>query len=87
MEGRGGDVIWLLRAWDWIVQTLASRMLFRRLLLLWAMCLTTLVILRVTEVQVLTGATAGGATIAVSAIGILATICMLYQYLRDKDGD
>jgi len=73
------------RFWQFIVSTLASRMLFRRLVLMWAMGLTTIVVLRVTVPEVLGSATAGGASIAVASIGILATVVGLYQWLRQMD--
>lgn len=76
---------WLVSTWGWVVSTLSSRMLFRRLVLLWAMSLTTEVVLRVTAPEVLSAATAGGASIAVASIGILATVVGLYQWLRQKD--
>lgn len=69
----------------WIEALVAAPKFFRRVVLIWAMTLTTIVVLRVTTPEVLTKATAGGATIAVSAIGILLTVVTLYQWLRQQD--
>lgn len=60
--------------------TLSDRFgLNSRLALWWAIFLTTFVVERVTRPEVLTNATGAGATIAVGAIGILATVVGLYK--------
>ena len=60
--------------------------LVRRLALVWACWLITVVVLRVTDPAVIVslGGTAAG-TIVVSVIGILATVIGLYQHHRSKD--
>jgi len=56
--------------------------LHSKLALWWAVALTTFVVERVTRPEVLDGATGAGGTIAVAAIGILATVVGLYKDVR-----
>jgi len=69
----------------WIEALMAAPKFFRRVILIWDMTLTTIVVLRVTEVEGLTKATAGGATIAGAAIGGRLTVVTFYQWLRQQD--
>lgn len=59
--------------------------LVRRLALLWAMVLITVVVIRVTEPSVIVAIGAGGATIVTAVIGLLATVIGLYQHHRNGD--
>jgi hypothetical protein len=57
----------------------------RRLALLWGIVIVTIVILRVTEPEVIVQIGMGGATIVTAVIGILGTVLGLYQYHRHED--
>lgn len=56
----------------------------RRLALVWACAIITIVLLRVTEPEIITNIGAAGATIVTAVIGMLATILGLYQHQRGK---
>lgn len=60
--------------------------LIRRLALLWACSLITVVVLRVTQPAVLQHVNAPVATIVTAVIGILATVIGFYQWSRHKEG-
>ena len=75
------------RAWRWLAQTLASRMLFRRLLLVSAVAYMGVIGWRVIAPEILLHIQTPGASVVLGIFGMLATIAGLYQYLRDKDGD
>ena len=75
------------RAWKWLVQILASRMLFRRLLLIAAVAYMGVIGWRVIAPEILLHIQTPGASVVLGIFGMLATIAGLYQYLRDKDGD
>lgn len=60
--------------------------LIRRLALVWACWLITVVVLRVTEPDVLQHVNAAVATIVTAVIGILATVIGFYQWSRHKEG-
>lgn len=74
-------------AWQWLVRTLASRMLFRRIILLAALVYMGLIGWRVIGADILLHIQTPGASVVLGIFGMLATIVGLYQYLRDKDGD
>ena len=59
--------------------------LVRRLTLLWAVWLITVVVLRVTEPEVLKLVSQPVANIVIGVIGILATVIAFYQHHRSKD--
>jgi len=63
--------------------------LIRRLALVWACWLITVVVLRVTTPEVMAQVNSSMATIVVAVIGILATVIAFYQWSRhkEKDGD
>lgn len=65
---------------------LEDHKVMRRVALIWACWLITIVVLRVTEPYVIVslGGTAAG-TIVVSVVGILATVIAFYQHHRSKD--
>lgn len=69
----------------WLDRLANRQKLFRRLILVWAIGLVTLVVLRATEPDVLSSATGAGATIVTAAIGILTTVVGLYQWMRQRD--
>ena len=58
----------------------------RRLTLLWAIWLITVVVLRVTQPEVLANVTGPVATVVTAVIGILTTVIAFYQWTRHKDG-
>lgn len=65
---------------------LANRQkLFRRLVLIWACALITVVVLRVTAVEALPHVSTPVASIVVGVIGILATVIAFYQWHRQAD--
>lgn len=53
--------------------------LFQRLTLIWACAIITIVVLRVTEPDVIQAVGAAGATIVTGVIGILATVVAFYR--------
>lgn len=59
--------------------------LVRRLSLAWAIALTTIVVIRVTEPSVIVAIGAGGASIVVAVIGLFGTVVGMYQYQRHGD--
>lgn len=59
--------------------------LVRRLALVWACWLITVVVLRVTEAETIIGLTAAGATVVTAVIGILATVIAFYQSHRHSE--
>lgn len=58
--------------------------IIRRLALIWACAIITVVVLRVTEPEIIVNIGAAGATIVTAVIGMLATILGLYQHQRGK---
>lgn len=60
--------------------------LMRRLMLVWACALITVVVLRVTRPEVLTDVSASVATVVTAVIGILTTVIGFYQWTRHKEG-
>lgn len=77
----------MTRFLSWCERLANSHKLFRRAVLLWAVVLVTVVVLRATRPEVLTAATAAGATIVTAAIGILTTVIGLYQWMRQRDAE
>lgn len=71
----------------WCDRLANSHKLFRRAVLVWAICLVTIVVLRATRPEVLTSASGAGATIVTGAIGILTTVVGLYQWMRQRDAE
>lgn len=57
----------------------------RRATLAWACWLITVVVLRVTEPEVLEHVDAGVATVVTAVIGILATVIGFYQWSRSRE--
>ena len=76
---------WLVAVALWLHDLIASPKFFRRTLLTAAIVYLGMVCWRVVAPEVLLHITPAGASVVVAIIGTLATICMLYQYLRDKD--
>lgn len=59
--------------------------LTRRLVLLWACWLITVVVLRVTNPEVLEHVNGATATIVTGVIGILTTVIAFYQWSRQRE--
>lgn len=59
--------------------------LIRRLALIWACWLVTVVVLRVTEPEVITVIGPAGATVVTGVIGILTSVIAFYQHHRHKE--
>ena len=57
----------------------------RRITLFWALWLTSVVVLRVTDPEVIPTITAAAATVITAIIGILTTVVAFYQWHRSKD--
>lgn len=74
-------------SWAWLARTLASRMLFRRLLLISAVVYMGVIGWRVIAPETLLHIQTPGASVVLGIFGMLTTLAGLYQYLRDKDGD
>lgn len=68
----------------WLDRLFNKHMLFRRMTLIWACWLITVVVLRVTEPAVLEKVTASVASVVAGVIGILATVIAFYQHHRSK---
>ena len=71
----------------WAERLFERHKLVRRVALFWAIWLITVVILRVTEPNVILGISAAGATIVTGVIGILATVIGFYQWYRQHEED
>lgn len=69
----------------WLERLFERHKLVRRITLLWACVLITLVVLRVTAIDALPLVSAPVATIVVAVIGILTTVVGLYQWHRHRD--
>lgn len=69
----------------WFSELANRQMLFRRLVLIWAMTIITYVIYVVTDHQLLIQIGAAGATIVTGIIGILTTVIGFYQWHRQQD--
>lgn len=69
----------------WIKDLADHRMLFRRIVLLWAMTVITYVIYIVADHNLLIQIGAAGATIVTGIIGILTTVISFYQWHRTQD--
>ena len=52
----------------------------RRLTLFWCLWLISVVVLRITEPEIILGITAAGATVVTAIIGILTTVIGFYQW-------
>ena len=65
---------------------IASPKFFRRCLLVSSAVYIGVVLWRVMIPEILLHIETPGASIILGVIGILGTICGLYQYMRDKDG-
>lgn len=59
--------------------------LVRRLTLVWAAWLITVVVLRVTQPEVLANISGPVATVVTAVIGLLATVIAFYQWSRQQD--
>lgn len=75
----------LRRGYQFLLGALGSRLVFRRAILVSGLVGAWPVVDRLTQVEVLTKATPGGATIAVAVVGLLGVIVKLYIDLRDRD--
>lgn len=69
-----------------MIKLINDHKLIRRVTLAWACWLITVVVLRVTQPEVLEKVNSSMATIVVAVIGILATVIAFYQWSRHKDG-
>ena len=69
----------------WFNHLANSQMLFRRLVLIWAMAIITYVIYIIIDPALLIAIGAPGATIVSAVIGILATVISFYQWHRQQD--
>lgn len=59
----------------------------RRVTLFWALWLISVVVLRVTDPEVIPTITAAAATVVTAIIGILTTVVAFYQWHRSKDNN
>lgn len=85
MWARGGRIMRSLMAW--LDRQINGNRLFRRLVLMWACWLVTVVSMRATEPEVLKTATGAAGVIVTAIIGILATVIGFYQWHRQKDDE
>lgn len=69
----------------WFSDLANRQMLFRRLVLVWAMTIITYVIFIVADHQLLIQIGAAGATVVTGIIGILTTVIGFYQWHRQQD--
>ena len=69
----------------WFNNLANNQMLFRRLVLIWAMAIITYVIYIIIDPALLIAIGAPGATIVSAVIGILATVISFYQWHRQQD--
>jgi hypothetical protein len=69
----------------WLDRLANSHKLFRRLLLMWACWLVTVVSLRATMPEALTDMSGPAASVVIGVIGILTTVIGLYQWMRQRD--
>ncbi len=70
----------------WFSRLFEEHKFARRATLLWACWLITVVVLRVTEREVIMGISTAGSVVVTGVIGILATVIGFYQWHRSKDG-
>jgi hypothetical protein len=68
-----------------LVDLIEHHKLIRRLALLWACTLNTVILLRVTEPDVITALGAAGATVITAVVGILTSVIAFYQHHRSQD--
>ena len=68
-------------------KALEEHKLIRRLTHAWACWLITVVVLRVTEPDVLQHVTGAVATVVTGVLGLLTTVITFYQWTRHKDND
>jgi|GEM_PF-3590979 len=78
---------WIVKAWQWLVLTLSSKMLFRRAIMVSAVVYFGVLGWRVMAPEILLVIQTPGAVLAGSVFAMLSVIVGLYQYLRSKDGD
>lgn len=71
----------------WLSSLFEKHKFARRATLVWACWLITVVVLRVTEKEVIIGLSASGVTVVTGVIGILATVIGFYQWHRSRDDD
>lgn len=69
----------------WFSELANRQMLFRRLVLIWAMTIITYVVYIVVEPTLLIQIGAAGATVITAIIGILTTVIGFYQWHRQQD--
>lgn len=69
----------------WFNELANRQMLFRRMVLVWAMTVITYVIFIVADHQLLIQIGAAGATVVTGIIGILTTVVGFYQWHRQQD--
>lgn len=71
--------------WQALDKLANEQKLFRRLVLLWACVLITVVVLRVTSLEALPLVSGAVASVVAAVIGILATVIAFYQWHRQQD--
>lgn len=76
---------WVVKIWEWICRTLASKMLFRRTILITTLIWIAVIGERVTRPEILLKIEEPGAKVAISIFALLSVIVGLYQYMRNKD--
>lgn len=76
-----------MRAWQWLVSVLASRMLFRRLILVSSLVWLGVIGERVTRPEVLLLIQEPGAKVVMYIFATLGLIIGLYQYMRSRDNN
>jgi len=69
----------------WLHDLIAAPKFFRRTILVAGLVYLGVVLWRVMIPEILLHIQAPGATVVTAVIGMLVTLCGLYQYLRDKD--
>lgn len=68
----------------WLSNLASRQMVFRRIVLIWAMTIITYVIYIVADPILLVQIGAAGATIVTGIIGILTTVISFYQWHRNN---
>lgn len=59
--------------------------LFRRLILIWSICLVTYFVHGIMDHDFLIAVGTAGASVVIAVIGILATVISFYQWHRNQD--
>lgn len=69
----------------WLSDLFEKHKFVRRATLAWACWLITVVVLRVTEPEIITTVGAAGATVFSAVVGILSAVIGFYQHHRHKE--